>query len=1453
MSTLHRSLATVCRLLVAACLSVGFQHAMAQEVAPKAYSEPGINPNKDYINQHPTEYIEPFNGALQQHFVDLFLPGNGGLDLKVIRSYNSSAVDQSAPAMYKSLAGLGWTVHFGRVLKPFNQANPFNPVCTDGSTGDVSYNPALELPDGSRQLLVFPGGTTPLMITAQRWRVNCGPGGVGVIATSPEGVRYEMTQKVSLPGGAEGWYTTSISDRNGNKISVQYAAADSPEITRVSASDGRVITFTYWDSGLNARRIKTIAANGRVFTYNYAPVTAVLDTYYLKEVVRPDGTRWQYDYEETTRIAGSYLLKKVTYPQGGAINYEFSWVLFDSVANPRINLPAITKKTTSDGGIWSFSYTPGSRGVYDTTTVTRNPGTASPEVTTYEHYGANYWAPDVGRVWMVGLLRSKRIGSLQTETNEWDRQQISSEMYFRPGDYLSFRRDSATYSPVLTQRSILRDGVQYRTTYSSFDSYGNPGVVVEAGPNGGNRTTNLTYYIDRNRWIVKQVDDETTANVGSVIREWDANGNLQSEARDGVTTSFTRHSTGDVWTVTRPRTLTSTYTNYYRGIPQNEAHPEGVSISRTVSADGNVISEADGELATTSYEYDGLNRLKRITRPVGNPTTITYTATVSTATRGSLVQTTSVNGFGRVINVTTGGLAVTSQFDPLGRKTFASIVGNATIGHSFQYDMLNRPVKITHNADGSSRGFTYGASGGIPTLAVRDERNQVTTHAFRAYGDPDHTLVMAITAPVASASVSIERNGRGLVTSAIQGGLTRSFGYDSHYFMTSTNHPEVGQTVYGRDEAGNMTSKQVGTSDLTVYEYDGRNRPWRVTYPNSSPSQVTNVYWRTDKLRSVTNAVAVRTYGYDKNQNLTSETLAVDGLSMAATYNYNANDQLASIVYPVLNRTVQLNPDVLGRTRSIIPNGASMLNASYWPNGQLFDIAYAGGSRITYGQNTREWMNSITLQTGDGTKHIDSTLNYDVAGNMIGVTDGVDASYNRTFGYDAINRLTMINGSWGNGLVQYDGRGNITSYVMGSESRSYSYDDTRNRLSSVRYSNPSGWISTSFIYTDPYGNMEINRAGYVYDSASNLVRTNSYSFNYDGANTRVKIVDPNTGATTYEFRSAQGLLLAEWVKWPGAYDTLKEHMYLAGREVAEQQTPFLGTDVRPASWQFMQHDAVGSVISGTWAGGGLLYKETYRPYGERMTGSGSSLTKRAFAGQTQDTATLVYMGGRYYHPEIGRFYSIDPKEADPSDLHSLNRYAYANNNPHRYVDPDGRSPLDVAFLVVDVFRLGTALYTGGDVVGAAVDVGFSFAGVFSPVPGTGQVLKSLRAADKVVDGVRAADHVVDTAKAAERGAVAGKAAKVRNGHLAGSKHPETGIPFDKNGFPDFSSVSKADVKIKQTGTRAGDFKAANEAAGFKKTPEGYTWHHHQDGTTMQLVPRDIHAQTGHTGGFNPGQ
>ncbi|WP_339782507.1 hypothetical protein [uncultured Marinobacter sp.] len=52
---------------------------------------------------------------------------------------------------------------------------------------------------------------------------------------------------------------------------------------------------------------------------------------------------------------------------------------------------------------------------------------------------------------------------------------------------------------------------------------------------------------------------------------------------------------------------------------------------------------------------------------------------------------------------------------------------------------------------------------------------------------------------------------------------------------------------------------------------------------------------------------------------------------------------------------------------------------------------------------------------------------YDMAGNVISITDNAGSLHNRTIGYDDLNRMISATGFWCKGTIIYDGRGNLTS------------------------------------------------------------------------------------------------------------------------------------------------------------------------------------------------------------------------------------------------------------------------------------------------------------------------------------------------------------------------------------------------------------------------------------------
>ena len=106
---------------------------------------------------------------------------------------------------------------------------------------------------------------------------------------------------------------------------------------------------------------------------------------------------------------------------------------------------------------------------------------------------------------------------------------------------------------------------------------------------------------------------------------------------------------------------------------------------------------------------------------------------------------------------------------------------------------------------------------------------------------------------------------------------------------------------------------------------------------------------------------------------------------------------------------------------------------------------------------------------------------------------------------------------------------------------------------------------------------------------------------------------------------------------------------------------------------YYHNDALGSPVAATDEAGNLLWREAYRPYGSRLLKEDGGTNDTWYTGKQEDSGTgLSYFGARWYDPNIGRFMAIDPVDFKESNIHSFNRYAYANNNPYKYVDPDGR-------------------------------------------------------------------------------------------------------------------------------------------------------------------------------------
>jgi RHS repeat-associated protein len=192
-------------------------------------------------------------------------------------------------------------------------------------------------------------------------------------------------------------------------------------------------------------------------------------------------------------------------------------------------------------------------------------------------------------------------------------------------------------------------------------------------------------------------------------------------------------------------------------------------------------------------------------------------------------------------------------------------------------------------------------------------------------------------------------------------------------------------------------------------------------------------------------------------------------------------------------------------------------------------------------------------------------------------------------------------------------------------------------------------------------------------------------------------------------------------------------------------------------------DALGNIRVITDDKGNVLERHDYLPFGEECT-TGPCATNpgvgggqpRKFTGKERDEETgLDYFGARYYRANTGRFTTVDPVytwRENLLDPQRWNRYAYARNNPLRYVDPDGRAidvVADVAFIGYDLFDIGRSVRRGEGVSGTQLlALGGDLVGAIIPLAtGVGAAIRAGNKIDDAIDAGRGASNIVDAGRA----------------------------------------------------------------------------------------------------------
>lgn len=1167
------------------------------------YAEPGIQAFKGFEGEFLNERIDTFGGTLQLGFTDLVVPGTGP-DIRVTRTFTS----HQAQMQYPQFMGMGWTMHYGRIVAPHRDRDK---VCTQhGWNISTRDNPSLELPDGAREMLVlddFSGAPDAYLITKSNWKVTCNlTDSGGFTVKSPDGTTYIMDKRFAGDQQTVAWYTSRITDKNGNSLEFTYeaiATANGPQNfpTTITASDGRVVTYVYLNNLLHQIKLgETVMA-----TYEYAPAQGLdwsIQPQNLIQVTLPEGRVWNYTYNPKQLDAAtggplpsSSQLAMLQYPTGAKVTYTYRPVIFDLTHAERVTFAIAGKSiynadnVNTPKGSWTYSYAPESHYIsangssMDVVTID------GPESRIkYYYYGVGYVRNSIDALWAVGLPYKREVYEsgatvpVEEQVYGYDKRIVSNENFWHGGTEI----DNYTWAALKTSEFTKRDGLAGGTVtyFENFDAFGNPQRVRQWGNSGTAPSWKVTTSVFQNdvvNWVLGLPTQVTVAddanNTPKVsTTEYDARFRPFRVTTAGVVTQTTYNEDGTVLTSVDPRNFTTTYGDYYRGQARRIVNPDLTEVTRVIDDLGRVTSITNEINKTRLFSYDGLGRLTDIIYPEGAPVHIAYGIRDKTLTRGFYQEQVDTDGWGRETTITRTDLqantsiVITNEYSAEGKKTFTSYP-NAGTGTRYQYDALGRLFEVRHPDDNTIT-TTYAG----PEQTVTDEKGNVRVLLYHSYGGFDGGQLVNVEERNVTGDdpgiydATVRLNVHGQPLSILQGildadgyvtGKLRSYSYDSRFYPATEVNPETGTTTYTRDDAGNMLSKQVGSLPAITFRYDSRNRLEEVDYPDSASmsasgilaaADATYAYYADGNVHMASKGGVVREYQYTGNGNLDWEKLTVDGVAFTADYQYNALDYLSAMSYPS-GRSLDYNPDALGRARQV---GSLIPMVEYHPSGQIKTLTHANGVTTSIQLNDRKMVSALQTYGSQGDL-INRAFDYDPTQNITAINDLVAPANSRQYQYDEIGRLRHAITPWGEMDYGYSRNDELRRIQVGAATTTLSYANGKlNRRGDRYYGFDAMGNMTSNQVVNAQFPSGVDQYDFVYDQSGSLrtatragwLTPKAWRYDVEG----IRVLNETAGSPrAYYFHNKAGQLLGEYGS-NAAFG--KETVYLGSQAVATVKT-----------------------------------------------------------------------------------------------------------------------------------------------------------------------------------------------------------------------------------------------------------------------------------------------------------